>query len=292
MKKIYKSLFLLALSGVVLTSCDEDGGNTGESLIDYNNIGATISTASQSITVSEKEVYSNGGEVHIPFTVTLAAPSTADAVIDLTQTGGSADADDFHVSSLVIPAGSTTGTGSIDLYSNGYIEDVETIELTASTRGNFNLNDFTMDITINDDYINDNIDFTLAWDGTYTAEGTGATLELDYCAIDFDIFIYDSEFTDLGIYDGATGNCPEHVTLSGLPDGTYYIAVDLYANPLSDFGATVSVPLTLSWSQEYFEDQAGSITFEGYTMADTSGTFGVAQVTIENGHIFTVTPFE
>lgn len=295
MKNIYKTLLLLTLSGFVFTSCDEDAGNTGESIVDYTKTGATVSTPDNNITVSESDAYASGDDIMIPFTVTLAEATTASAVIDLVQTGGTADSDDYAVSNVMITPGNTTATGYIAIHSNGYIEGTETLELTAKSRANFNINDFVMNITIDDDYVNDHLDLDLVWEGSFTgAVGDGADLTLDFCTMDFDILIFDENLQDTGIYGGATGSCPEHATLTGLPDGLYYIVVDLYDNPLAEIinaNGTIGVPLTFSWSQEYFDDVTGSFVYDGFTTDDTSGTFPIATVTIENGYTYTIAPY-
>lgn len=135
---------------------------------------------------------------------------------------------------------------------------------------------------------NRQLNLEVSWEGTYTIESTGATLEIDFSVMDFDIYVYDETLNDTGIYDGATGANPETIALSGLDDGVYYIVEDLYDNPLSDYEAEQTVPLTLSWSQDYFENVVGSITLNDFTTDSTSGTLILATVTIQDGYIFTV----
>ncbi|MBP1839009.1 hypothetical protein [Formosa algae] len=288
MKNIYKTFCLLALSGIVFTSCEDGDDHTGESLIEYTNVGATVSSASQSYTVSESDIHTSG-DYTIPYTVTLNEAVTATTIIDLIQTGGEADSEDYETSSITVSPGNTTGTGYITVFSNAYVEGTETLELTAKSRANLNINDYSIDITIDDDYINDQLDFQLTWEGSFTGSvGTGADLVLDFCAMDFDILIYDETLTDVGFYNAATGSCPESATLSGLPDGFYYVVVDLYDNPLYVYEGGIDVPITFSWSQDYFDSVTGSITLNAYNTDSTSGTYAIATITIEDGYIYTV----
>ncbi|WP_299778377.1 hypothetical protein [uncultured Formosa sp.] len=292
MKNIYKTFCLLALSGFVFTSCDDSDDNTGDSLIDYTKVGAIVSTPNPSITVSESDIHSSGEDYIIPYTVTLNEAVTATTIIELIQTDGEADTEDYETSVITVTPGNTTGTGYITIFSNGYIEGTETLELTANSRANVTINDYAINITIDDDYINDQLNFELSWSGTFTAAvGDGADLVLDFCAMDFDIYIYDANLNDTGFYDAATGSCPETATLSGLEDGFYYVVVDLYENPLDIYGGEISVPLTFSWSQDYFDDVTGSTTLEAYTTVSTSGTYAIATITIQDGYIYTIAAY-
>ncbi|QDO93784.1 hypothetical protein FNB79_07265 [Formosa sediminum] len=287
MKNIYKTFCLFALSGIALTSCEDSDDHTGESIIEYTKIGATVTSESQSYTVSESDIHTSG-DYTIPYYITLNEPVTVTTIIDLEQTGGEADSDDFETTSITVSPGDTTGTGYITIYSNAYVEGTETIELTAKSRANLNINDYTIDITIDDDYINDQLNFELNWEGSFTISGTGADLTLDFCAIDFDVYIYDENLTDTGFYGAATESCPESTTLSGLPDGLYYVIISLFDNPLSEYNVGAEVPLTFSWSQEYFDSVAGSITMNEFNTDYTSGTYVIATITIEDGYIYTV----
>ncbi|WP_159022770.1 hypothetical protein [Formosa sp. L2A11] len=292
MKNIYKTFCLLALSSFVFTSCDDSDDNTGDSLIDYTKIGATVSTPNQTITISESDIQASGADYIIPYTVTLNEAVTATAIVELIQTGGEADSEDYETSVITVTPGNTTGTGYITIHSNAYIEGTETLELTANSRANVTINNYVIDITINEDYINDQLNLELSWAGTYTvAVGDGADLVLDYCTMDFDFYIYDSDLNDIGFYDAATSSCPESGTISGLEDGFYYVVVDLYDNPLSIYGGGVSVPVTFSWSQDYFDDVTGSVTLDAYTTDSTSGTYAIASITVQDGYIYSVEGF-
>ena len=108
---------------------------------------------------------------------------------------------------------------------------------------------------------------------------------------DFDLILYDDEFVYMG-YVAGTSSCPETAGLSGLPDGTYYLVSDLWDNPLSGLGFTDTIPLSLSWSQDYFPATAGTITSDAYTLSDTSGLGGLIVVLeVANGYEFTLSPF-
>ncbi|MHA7943117.1 hypothetical protein ACJOV8_008585 [Formosa sp. 3Alg 14/1] len=297
MKNIYKTLCLLTLSSFVFTACDDNDDNTGESSIDYTKINATVSTSQSSYEISEIDAYLAEDGLSIPFTVTLAEPSTADAVIDLAQTGGTADADDFHVSSVTVPAGSTTATGAIFIDANDYEEGDETLVISATSRANFNLADFSVEINIVDDYVSQILDLTLSWEGTYvyTPDGFNAEVTVDFCDIDVDIaYVYFGSVYNLG--GGATGDCPEHSAYEaggyGLPDGEWTILADIYENNDANLFLDEPIPLTLDWSVA--NQGSGTITVDGLLLSTQAGTqIPVATVIVsEGGTNIVVTPYE
>ncbi len=57
--------------------------------------------------------------------------------------------------------------------------------------------------------------------------------------------INDPWATDVGIYDGATGNHPEHIELAPgkLPDGEYVLWFDLWSNGFAGYGNTTNIPV-------------------------------------------------
>ena len=70
-------------------------------------------------------------------------------------------------------------------------------------------------------------DLYLDWEGEYTdSAGTHSLCG----AIDIDLFVADDQGNLVGGFGGATAACPEHMSVGGLPDGTYNIVANLYDN--------------------------------------------------------------
>lgn len=284
MKKIFKSIGLFAIGSLLFTSCSDDD-HTGLSELDYTRPTVTISSSENNVTVNENAIEDS---YSITLTASIPQAVTVNLYIPFVQTGGNATAgDDYEVGTITIAAGSTSGTTSVEVYSTGDIEGDESFTLSPGDVINANVSSFSLNVTIADDYINDVIEFTMDWSGTSTIELTDDSyVSLEYCDIDFDLALWgDSGF--LG-YVAATAGCPESGGFYGLPDGNYYLVVELYDNPFATMGVSDPVDLRFSYSQEFFG--SGEFTFEGFTLADAPGEALVAIITIEDGYNYTVTP--
>lgn len=290
MKNIINKIGVFALSCLAFTSCDSDD-NTGDSILNYSPATVTLSSSSPT-TFAESGINTDVASTYqIEITATLAEAQPVDAVIDLVQSGGSADAGDFEAHTITIPAGSLTSSATVDILQTGEIEGTETLEITGKSRANFDIAPYTFSATISDDYVTDFLDIELNWDGEVTIDEDNVTATYNLCAMDFDILIYDASFADTGIYDAATGACPEHVSFgSGMPDGDYIIVVDLYGNDLSGLELGETVAVNLNYSQDNF-DNSGTITnTSDYTTDSAGGTIAIATVT-KSGYNYTVAPF-
>ncbi|MCB4799236.1 hypothetical protein [Neotamlana laminarinivorans] len=295
MKNIFKNIGLTLLTFTLITSCNEDD-NTGESLVDYSPATVTLSSSSPT-TFSESAIDEDDASTYtVEITATLPSAQPATAVIDLVQTGGTADSSDFSAGTITIPAGSLTGSATVEILQTGDIEGTETLEISGSSRANFIVSPFTYTISIEDDYINDGLELTLSWDGSAEDEDGNVAIN-SFCELDFDIILYDEAFNYLGYVLG-TSNCPENDILSGLPDGTYYLVSDLWSNPYSSYGFTDTIPLTLTWSQEYFDDTAGSISTTAYNLSSEGSDTGanglgglIVVLEVSNGYEYTLSEF-
>eukprot|EP01086_Lenisia_limosa_P000358 TRINITY_DN10642_c0_g1_i1.p1 TRINITY_DN10642_c0_g1~~TRINITY_DN10642_c0_g1_i1.p1 ORF type:complete len:162 (+),score=20.36 TRINITY_DN10642_c0_g1_i1:25-486(+) len=150
---------------------------------------------------------------------------------------------------------------------------------------------FSMDISIENDWVNDVIEFEFDWSGelTYTA-GVPAEVTIDFCDADIDFALADNGGNVLG-YIAATASCPEAGGFSGLPDGTYFILAEVYDNPFSGLGLTDTMPITTTYSQCGF-DTAGSFVNSVLNTATISGdVIPLATVEISGGYNYTVTPW-
>lgn len=285
--KINILLSSLLICGL-MTSCNEEDDLTGESLLDYTPSTVTLSSSSPT-TFSESAIDEDDASTYeIVITASIPAPQPVNAVIEIYQSGGTASSDDFESTTITILAGDTSASGSVNILQTGGIEGTETLQLTGKAVSNFNVAPYTFNATISDDYINDNLDLTLSWDGS--AEDGDITIA-SFCDIDFDLLLYDSAFGFVGYVLGSA-DCPEEGPISGLADGTYYLVTDLYANPFSGLGFTDTLPLTLSWNQQYF-DTSGSISSDAFTLSSVPAGPGGLIVVLEvsNGYEYTLSPF-
>ena len=293
MKKINKMLFLVALSvGIFTTSCSEDD-YTGASMINYSSPTVTLSTARTNVVVDESAI-PEAGEFLIPVTASISEPVLADIHIPLVQTGGTADAHDFDLGTMIITSGTTSATTNIVIYNtcDTGVEGNETLTVSfADNIANAKMTPFSMDISIENDWVNDVIEFEFDWSGelTYTA-GVPAEVTIDFCDADIDFALADNGGNVLG-YIAATASCPEAGGFSGLPDGTYFILAEVYDNPFSGLGLTDAMPITTTYSQCGF-DTAGSFVNSVLNTATISGdVIPLATVEISGGYNYTVTPW-
>lgn len=292
MKKTLKNISLLIASALIITSCNDNEDNVGASNYSFGSpVPVTITAGQPKYEVSENDI-----PYDETFTIDLMAsipkPQAIDAVIEFVQKNGTADSNDYSVGRILISAGSTTGATKVEINKTGDIEGNQDLVLMARSTGNFSTS-FELPITIYDDHINDRLDLSATWSGsyTYTPSGIGNNTEvtIDFCDMDFDLYILDENDTELS-FDGATGACNEH-TLQALAPGTYYIAVDLYENPLAVLGTNQNVPITFTYSQEYFFG-ATELVYNGFTTdsADGTGYTKVAKIEVVKGEAFTITP--
>lgn len=288
MKNIFLKLTYLAVFALVLASCEKED-YTGYSTANFVKPSATFSsTAGTNITVDESAIDSENGSTYT-ITATLSSASLVDTYIDLTKVSGTLGSDEFATESIYIPAQSLTGTGTVTIFQTGDVEGTETLQIKANANGHSAnvTGNGTFNFTVNNDYINNVISFTFDWDGDYSfVDASGADITIHFSDIDYDFYLYDSDFNDMGIYDAASGSSPEHVDFSGLADGTYYIIVDIYDNPYAGWGTNQNVPITVSWEQDYFD--SGSFVYNNFTTEDASGTELVAEITVTNGYVYTV----
>lgn len=289
MKNIFKTIGLLALTGLIFTSCNDEDENTGQSLIDnFTPVAVQVSTLQSSYTFSEKNIDSADPLTNtINVTATLPEPQVIDAVLEFVVSGNNDHDIELGSDRVVIKAGSTSATTAITIMQTGEIEGTENFVVSLKSLGNFTT-DFSLPITINDDYINNSLDVSAAWAGSYTYSVTGAEVTIDFCDMDFDVVLYDEAGTTPLDYPAATSSCPESGAVSGAPDGKYKLALDLYENDLAVFGANRPVPITVTYGQEYISEPV-TFTYDGFTTDSPTGVVMVADVEVKDGYMYIVT---
>ncbi|KGL62830.1 hypothetical protein [Polaribacter sp. Hel1_85] len=290
MKNTIKNIGLFAIVAVFFASCEDDNDNTGASLLNYSPATVTLSSTSNTV-FDESAIDADDESTYVvTITATLPSPQPVNAVIDLVQSGGTASASDFSAGTITIPAGSLTASADVEIMQTGDIEGTETLDITGKARANFNITPYTFSASIENDYINDHLEFSTTWSGSYTYELSTGTAEntVDFCGVDIDVLAY--ELATGNYYDlGGTGSCTETGSMGELPDGDYYVLLYIYGNPYATLGQTEIVPVSISYSQEHF-DTSGSFVSEAVTLATPEQELlAVAQIT-KSGYNFTVTP--
>jgi len=293
MKNKFKSIFLLALSvGVLATSCSEDD-HTGASLINYTSPNVSLTASENNVVIPESTIDPDDGYV-ITVTASIAEPVFTDIHIPLVQTGGNAGSGDFTSGTIIILSGLTSASTDVTFWlncENGDDGD-KTLELGAADNiSNVNMDDFTLNVNIMNDWINDVLALTFAWDGELTYDGTIGEVTISFCDVDLDFPLTDDMGNVLG-YIAGSGDCPEEGELSGLADGTYYIIAEVYDNPFEAEGLTDVIPVTTSYSQCGFDTEG---SFENSTFnagTPSNDAFPIAIVEVSGGYNYTITPWQ
>jgi hypothetical protein len=292
MKKLIKTLTVLTVLALFTTSCSEKEDYTGASNVDYSPATVTLSSLSPNVFDESAIDTDNESTYQITIVATLDSPQPVDAVIDLAQVGGSAGASDFDINGGIrIKAGQTSASATVDILKTGDIEGEETLFIGATSKANFNLIPFSHSVTITNDHINDVLDLTMDWAGSYSYTAGGGSLDVtvDYCSADFDLLLYTAAGSYVQYILG-TASCPEEDQLSGLADGSYFLVVDLYGNPFSVLNTGQPMPITLTVNQEHFPDTGTTIVHNGYTTDSSSGLQAVATLDVVGGYNYTITP--
>jgi len=288
----YNKLYLTIFAALtILVGCENDD-NTGQSTVNFSVPTATytISGGSNMVTVDESSIDPADGDVYV-VTATIPEPVSFDTYIDLTKVGGTAtNGFDFETTRIKIDALSTSGTGKIIVYKTGDLEGDESFEIKSNTNSpNVNGSEtFTFNIT--NDYANDNLVLNLHWCDDYDFDlGPFGHLVGNFGEkIDIDGLIFDSSFNLVNNFSGATGSCPENLEFGGMPDGLYYVLIDVYDNPLSGIGLGEAIDLKASYSQEYFIEST-PLLHSLHLTTDSTGQLGVMCTVEKTGHDFVVT---
>ena len=105
-------------------------------------------------------------------------------------------------------------------------------------------------------FVSADLEVSFSWNADVTFGGDTYDAA-DYIDFDFlvspeaDFDIADPWASEIGIYDAATGNSPETMTLSGLADGAYLLWVDLYVNDFVGYSdGSVKIPIVASFTRQ------------------------------------------
>ena len=303
-KYIKKSVLPFVFFAWALTSCDQER-DVAEIVSPSDYPVATVNFASSDVATRTNEAE----ETEYIYTVEIDKMLKFPVTISARQVGGTASGDDYTVTDAVIAPFTTEAQLIVHINSDIEPEEEETLELEigafaiaskdllhTSTTFPENLN-----LTIGN-YVSGDLEMTFAWDADVTIKDDfDHDVVLHTCdSVDFDVYIADAEGFDITnpvanpAVDAATGDCPEEMIFSGLPDGSYVIYANLYSNDLADEGADTPMPITATFTREgafldkvYVQDPSQVLS------SDTSGVVNtyVAEVTISSG-IYTIKGFD
>ena len=309
------------MSAILITSCnsDDDSGTIAEKVL-VSNAGIT--------TMSFTEGDGNRATIDLAVSKDIAAPiyllirpadgsdldytdfNVIDDVTDFSFVGSNYTGmsyQDLHTGgpagyAIIIPPYSTSYSFEIEAADDMVTEMLESgsviIEAYAS-RMALVTNDaisFDMDIT--------NVEklaMVFAWDnGPVNLFGT----DYDVCAnTDVDVYIADGAGFDinnawaneLGIYDAATGACPEEMIIreGQYPDGEYVLFTDLWDNAFAGYGATTSFAMNMDYTKgSTYSGVLVQDPSQAYNANTNAGSFNgyLAKLTIA-GSTFTITDY-
>lgn len=292
MEKYFKIMIMGAvLITLGLVGCDEQEVAAPISPDGYPT--ATIATDFSGSAVAEGDT--------IWYTITVDKPFDRDIDFSAHVVEGTASDGDIEVLGGVLPAyGLTTQLGVV--FTQDYAADVDetaVVEVGVFELGQrYMLNAKTvnpqMEVTIAN-YVSDDLEMVFSWEYTIDVNPGYPDFpdfrwhESTYDWMDFDIFVSDAEGYDNNDpwatwYDGiyaATGDTPEEMTFSGLPDGSYVIFCELWYNGFADSTELASfervdrpVPITATFTRQ------GS--FEKTLVQDISQTINSATPGVDN----------
>ena len=218
---IYKNIWLLVvLFGMALVSCKDDTTevSTVTSFASFPTEFPAAITVVEPKTGEETHTitltFSGAQVVNLHLEVSAGETSTATEGVDF----------DFVTHEIEVLALSRKATVDIVVYGDTEPEEDETIVLHVESTDPYGIPAPAEALVIT---IKTPTDVVVSWAGEYT-DSAGVQSLCDN--IDIDLFLLDDQGAYAGGFGGATGNCPETMAPSTLPDGTYSIVLNLYDN--------------------------------------------------------------
>lgn len=268
--KIKSILWLtISISFFIIIACKKDKFQNYSQLNFNNNLIAPFS-------ILRKECE---GTLAIPFKL-VGGTQFVDMNFEVSIIGGTAtEGIDYELitQEFTLEAFKDSAAITVAIYEDDIVEVDETIIIRVKEIGpGKNFASGFVDITVN-----------LVSSGTSTLE-----FEFDWAnnillddetyntcnEFDIDIYLYDEEDNDLGIYDGATENCPEafSLDLSTLGATTFYLSANLYLNFLRSTYPSDNTPIPITTNISRIAGESVS-----FTQSNTNA-FKVSSTDFEN----------
>ncbi len=205
-------------------------------------------------------------DITIPLTITVSEAQIADIKINVNVIPGATatEGDDFTFDhQVIIPAHHTTGVCNVTIVGDGDAENDEQFSLAFgdSIATNVNITTKRADFTIK----SNDLSLVFDWGGTVNLDST----EVELCdSVDMDVYVMNADTADLGIYDAATGACPESIVLSNYTPGDYYFWTALWQNQIRPASGTIDFPLTITAAKGTGDPQAVTQNPSSVTTSD------------------------
>ncbi len=279
MNRIFNQYWLLGLCLIVgLSACNNDETDVSE----ITNVPFTIESVDPGQSVSERtQLYT----VNFKLDADQIVDTRISVAVDPANTTATLGEDfNFTPIEVEIPAYVRDGSFQYEVLEDLAKEGDETIAFTLS--GVFDpfgaTNVQNHNVTIKDS-VYTGMQLTFDWEGTFEFMGDEFTL----CPnVDLDVYVLDADGNDLGIYDAATGNCPEVLPIDGWADGEYFLASNLYENGLDSLFLFVDYPITVNatkggvFSETFVPEDIWTSEDEDFVHDDVTNFKEVAKVTV------------
>ncbi len=236
-KNILYYAFIAVLFTFVACNDDEDVdvSSVTETNFDFASVDADITMEEADQTITVNFTLDDRQIVPTAVAVTLDGEGT-------TATNG----EDFTFAPTNVSVAAYIGKGSFsfDVHDDVLAEESETIRFKLSgVHDPFGAQSERFFTVTLENHESSELVLTFDFDGFVDFAGT----TYDLCGavgLDMDFYVMDVNGNDLGIYQAATGACPEVMTIDGWDDGDYYIMSNLWGNGLdsSELGGFVYDP--------------------------------------------------
>ncbi|NJN25038.1 MAG: hypothetical protein HC819_03145 [Cyclobacteriaceae bacterium] len=238
MKLMIKNIWLLLLFLGVLMACNNEEGP--ESIVQTFEKFPVVEDDIAPLTVTEAGTYT----VNIPFDERQIV--AVEVSITSSESSTAVEGEDFTISAHDLSLLALSGGGSIDITILPDLEPEgnETIYLTLVGDHPIGSPAPQEILVIN---IRDSVylspQLVLDWSGPIEAfEGE---VWQDY--IDIDLLLLDGDGDEVSGYTGASADVPEVISTEDIPDGTYSVVANLWANPITGNGLeTEDLPVVLT----------------------------------------------
>lgn len=291
--KIKLLALVLSTSGFLVTSCSSEDEGTDSSVLEVNkNVVGTIAAVSSDLVFNTTIAVDEANESEFTYSVTISEAQPVDIHLHVKQVGGDASSSDYVAEDVVIPAYSLTATGSIEILTDCVAEATETLVLQIGDERTANASIPVKTVTFSiANSLSTNLELTFNFNQSFSISGTSYTL----CAIgyDMDFYVFDEDMNDMGIYDAATGNCPESLVLADgdLPDGTYFIYYDIFDDGgiAGVYHDPFDIPVTVNYSRCGGIAEGTFVQEDAYVANTTDGSGFDYVMTIQlNAGVFTI----
>lgn len=222
------TIYLIIAIGVLLgfSSCSVDEGE--RSSITSVTPFTVESVESSSLTVEEGDA----GSYTVNFTIDENLKLDGVALITINSESTATQDVDYHLNDteITLHPWQTEYSFSFDVFSDVLLEGNEKVifDITTAAEPFFRSEESkSVEVTIND-FLTDDLYLIFDWDVPFIFDGE----EYTTCPfVDIDVYVLDADGNDLGIYDAATGDCPEQIVVDdSWDDGVYYLASNMWDN--------------------------------------------------------------